>query len=859
MAKPTFSLFSKIPAFEELSNELILDRFLEWSQEKGLNLYPAQEEAILALFEGHNVVLNTPTGSGKSLVATALHFHSLAMGKRSVYTCPIKALVNEKFLSLCREFGPDQVGMSTGDGSVNRDAPILCCTAEILANMALREGDMAKVDDVVMDEFHYYSDRERGVAWQVPLLTLTRTRFLLMSATLGEMDFFAKGMTRLNGRDTTVVATVERPVPLKYQYSEIPLHETVRDLIDQGASPVYLVCFTQREAAEEAQNLMSVDFLSKEQKKAIGDALVGVDFSSPYGKEVQKFLKHGIGLHHAGLLPKYRVLVERLAQTGLLKVICGTDTLGVGVNIPIRTVLFSKLCKFGGEKTSILSVRDFHQIAGRAGRKGFDNEGRVVVQAPGHVIENLRLEQKAKADPKKAKKLVKVKAPEKGFVLWSEDTFNKLVGGKPEALVSRFQVSHGMLLNVLSRKSEDGCASLRSLIRASHETDLLKKKHRKLAFQLFRSLLDRKLIELRPSGIQVNVDLQEDFSLNHALSLYLIDTLNLLDIQSESYAVDVLTLVESILESPDLILRKQLDRVKTAKMRELKEAGMEFDQRIEELDKLEHPKPLREFIYDTFNTFSDKHPWVGTENIRPKSIAREMYETFQSFAEYVREYELQRAEGILLRYLSDVYKALVQTVPMAVKTDELDAITDYFASIVKSVDASLIEEWERIRNPGATPSPATNTPSAQKAPHDPFADQRTTRIRVMNEVFRLLRTLAIGDFESSMTILSGWAAEGPPMAFATDGEMPWNEDRLKKTGVDYAEAGHTGLRTDPAARASQLTSIAKTDDRWLIEQTLCDPDGHNDWHMKIEFDLAASRAKEGQLVLRLLAIEPIGL
>ena len=857
----TFPLLRRLPKFEDLSNDVILDRFLDYANEKKLELYSAQEEAILALIEGQNVILNTPTGSGKSLVATALHFDSLSKGKRSIYTCPIKALVNEKFLALAKEFGPDQVGMATGDGSVNRDAPILCCTAEILANMALREGELAKVDDIVMDEFHYYSDRERGVAWQIPLLALPQARFLLMSATLGEMDFFRESLTRVTKRETLIVSSTERPVPLKNEYRETPLHETIQDLLDQNAAPIYLVCFTQREAAEQAQNLMSVNFATKDQKAAILEALQGTSFTSPYGKEIQKFLKHGVGLHHAGLLPKYRVLVEKLAQTGLLKVICGTDTLGVGVNIPIRTVLFTKLCKYDGEKTAILSVRDFHQIAGRAGRRGFDTEGRVVAQAPEHVIENLKLEAKAKADPKKAKKIVRAKPPEKGYVPWSQDTFNKLVGGKPEPLQSRFQVSHGMLLSVLSRPDEDGCGRMRELIRASHDPEGAKKKHRKLAFTLFRSLLDRKLIELIPGApkgskrVRVNVDLQEDFSLNNALALYLIDTLNLLDPLSETYALDVLTLVESILESPDLILRKQLDRVKTERMREMKEAGMEYEERMEELEKCEHPKPLRDFVYTTFNEFSDKHPWVGTENIRPKSIAREMMETYQSFAEYVREYELQRAEGLLLRYLSDVYRALVQTVPQAVKNDEIDSMTEYFAQIVRSVDSSLIDEWERIRSGGVI-TPRAQTAVAAPTVTDPFADKKGLRAKIMNEVFRFLRSLAIGDFEASIEILQDWSASGRA---ADTSDEEWTIPRLKAVSDAFAADGHTGLRTDPAARKPQYTRL--NFDEWLIEQTLVDPDENNDWELRVRLLPDESRARlasDGKLELRLEGIGAIG-
>jgi len=856
--KDRYPLFRRIPQFEELSSSLILDRFLDYVAEKKQTLYPAQEEAVLALVEDQNVILNTPTGSGKSLVAAALHFHSLSMGRRSIYTSPIKALVNEKFLNLAREFGPEQVGLSTGDGSVNSDAPILCCTAEILANMALRDGENAKVDDVVMDEFHYYSDRDRGVAWQIPLLTLPRVRFMLMSATLGEMDFFQKELEKLTERTTVIISNQDRPVPLKFHYAETPIHETVKNLIDQGAAPVYLVCFSQREAAEQAQALLSVDFLSKEQKKEISEALYGTDFSSPYGKEISKFIKHGIGIHHGGLLPKYRILVEKLAQTGLLKIICGTDTLGVGVNIPIRTVLFTKLCKFDGSKTGILSVRDFHQISGRAGRKGFDTEGRVVAQAPEHVIENLKQELKAKADPKKAKKLVKAKPPEKGFVMWTEETFNKLIKSKPEALVSRFKVDHGILLNVLARAEDDGCKAMRKLIKVSHERPHDKKKHFSRSWELFRSLLNRDLLELVPpsSGVgrhrvRVNLNLQEDFSLDSSLSLYLIDTLMLLDPQSETYALDVLTLVESILESPDQILRKQLDKVKSQKMFEMKMAGVEFDQRIEELEKLEHPKPLREFIYSSFNAFSDKHPWVGTENIRPKSIAREMYEAFMSFGEYIREYELQRSEGLLLRYINDVWRALTVTVPSAHKTEEVDAITEYFGSIVRQIDSSLIDEWEKIRNPQFVPAAKVEAQKIEST--DPFRDIKATRIRVLNEVFQAIRAFATKDFETLLQLLNRWADDGVSKDFSDE---PWSEKRLENLSKEYHES-HTAIRTDPSARGTKNIRINAGSEEWLVEHTLSDFDDLNDWQLVVRFSLAEGRKQGGRLVMSLGALAEV--
>ena len=576
------TLYDFIPRDENLTNDVLLGRFLEYTERKRLKLYPAQETAILELFEEKNVILNTPTGSGKSLVAAALHFKALVQGKRSVYTCPIKALVNEKWMTLCREFGPDNVGLSTGDATVNREAPILCCTAEILANIALREGSQADFQEVIMDEFHYYADRERGVAWQVPLLTMPQARFLLMSATLGETTFFEEELTKRNGRPTVTVQSNDRPVPLDYAYSEISLAQTLERLVSEGKSPVYVVHFTQLEAAQSAQDFTSINVATREEKNAIGNALEGFKFSSPYGPEIRRWLKHGIGLHHAGLLPKYRVLVEQLTQKGLLKVVCGTDTLGAGINMPLRTVLFTRLCKFDGQKTAILSARDFHQIAGRAGRKGFDDRGWVVAQAPEHVIENIKLEEKAAKDGKKS---VKRKPPEKNFVNWDKQTFLRLMHARPERLTSRFQVSHGMLLNVLSRKG-DGCRAMQRLIRDCHETPKAKKDHTKRAWQLFRSLVDRKIVEFMPrtddgAYLRVNVELQDDFSMDQTLSLYLLETIPLVDPQGPDYPLVLLTLVESILEDPDIILRKQLDKLKTQKMAEMKMAGIEYEERME--------------------------------------------------------------------------------------------------------------------------------------------------------------------------------------------------------------------------------------------------------------------------------------
>ena len=846
MTGPLYAILPPADVTDAGSDEL-LGRFLDYVTGKGLELYPAQEEAILELFEGKNVILNTPTGSGKTLVASALHFASLAHNRRSVYTSPIKALVNEKWMALCRELGPENVGLSTGDATVNRDAPVLCCTAEVLANIALRDGDRADVDDVIMDEFHWYADRDRGVAWQVPLLALPQARFLLMSATLGDVTFFEEALTCLNGRATAVVKSVERPVPLEYAYSQIPLAQTLEKLVSEAKAPVYVVHFTQKDAADSAQDFTSLNLCTREEKNAVAEAIKDFRFSSPHGPDVRKWLKQGIGVHHAGMLPKYRVLVEQLAQRGLPKVICGTDTLGVGINVPIRTVLFTRLCKFDGQKTAVLSARDFHQIAGRAGRKGFDDLGYVVAQAPEHFIENLKLDEKAKD----GKKVVKRKPPEHNFANWDLQTFKRLMSAPPERLTSRFDVSHGMLLNVLSRRS-DGCRAMQALIRDSHETDRAKKGHFRRGWQLFRALVARGIVEITPrtedgSRVRVNVDLQEDFSMDHALSLYLFETIPLLDAEAETHALDLLTLVESILENPELILRRQLDKLKDRKVAEMKAEGLDYDHRMAELEKMEYPKPLRDFVYMTFNAFADRHPWVGEEAIRPKSIAREMFEGFRSFSDYVQEYDLERAEGLLLRHLNSVYKALSQTVPDGVKTDAIREIELYLRDMLRQVDSSLMEEWERMRDPSyvAGASGPEMRPPRPEEPFDVTRDTKAFTAAIRTRLFAFLRSWSIGSDEAAVALLDA--------SVDRDG-APWTVARLRSLREAH-RLEHGGLRLDPEARNLRHTSVLVAEDRssWRVQQMLIDPAGLNDWVAEVDVDLTASRVT-GEPVVQLVRL-----
>ena len=805
--------------------------------ESGLEPYPAQEEAFLELWAGKHVVLSTPTGSGKTLVATALHFKAMSEGLRSFYTAPTKALVSEKFFQLCDLFGAEQIGMLTGDASINPDADVICCTQEVLASMALRQGGATPAAYVVMDEFHFYADPARGAAWQIPLLCLTDTCFLLMSATLGNLASIGEKLEARTSRPVAHVHSDERPVPLDFEYRERPLQETVEELLDAGKAPIYVVSFTQRECAERAQALTSGRITGRDEKRRIDEALGSFRFDTTYGAELRRFLRFGIGVHHAGLLPKYRLLVERLSQRGLLKVICGTDTLGVGVNIPIRTVLLTRLSKFNGEKVALLSAREFKQITGRAGRRGFDERGSVVCQAPEHVIENKKLEARAARGGKRPAR----KKPPRGFVPWNRDTFERLIERPPEQLESRFDVTHGMLLDVL-RGNGSGYASLIAMIDRSHETATSKRRLRRAAATVFRSLRSARILELvrDPSGgrkVRLSGELQEDFSLHYTLSLYLFDAVAALDADDPDYALDVLSLVEATVENPVPILLRQVDRIKDELVAHLKAEGVPYEERIRHLDEVTWPQPNADDIEATFELFRERHPWIGSTTVKPKSIAREMYEGCSSFDGYVREYRLGRIEGLLLRYLSQVHNVLVRSVPESARSESVYDAIAFFRALLERVDSSLLEAWERLVAP-AEAEPAAGAP---ERPFDLAAHPRALAARVCAELHALVRALSQRDFEEAARCVRNPA------------EDPWPPARFEEALAEYF-ASYERIEFTPAARQAHHTRLVQRDTRvWEATQVLVDPDGDNLWCVRAHLDLRGETAPEGP-ILRLIDI-----
>ncbi|WP_332666164.1 DEAD/DEAH box helicase [Aeromicrobium sp.] len=836
-------LIDLLPKGVTTDEDVVYDAITQWVDHRGLTLYPAQDEAILECVAGSNVILATPTGSGKSLVATGAMAAALARGECSVYTAPIKALVSEKFFDLCEIFGADNVGMVTGDAAVNADAPIIAATAEILANMALREGAGADIGLVVMDEFHFYADPDRGWAWQVPLIELPKAQFLLMSATLGDTTRFEADLSRRTGRETTLVTTSERPVPLISEYVSTPIQETLEQLIETRQTPVYVVHFTQVSALERAQALTSIKVATREERDAIAEHLGDFRFSSAFGKTLSRLVRMGVGVHHAGMLPRYRRLVETLTQAGLLKVVCGTDTLGVGINVPIRTVLFSGLSKYDGVRQRQLQVREFQQIAGRAGRAGFDTVGHVIVEAPEHDIENARLVRKAGDDVKKQRKIQRKKAPE-GFVSWGEGTFTKLSTGTPEPLVSRMRVSHAMVLDVISRPG-DARASLERLLRESDETEESQDRLLAEVDEIIDALLAGGVVEqVDPPDadgrtLRLTVDLQANFALNQPLSPFAVAAFELLDREDPAYALDMVSVVEATLDDPRPIINAQRHRARGEAINEMKMDGIEYDERMELLEEITHPKPLEELLTVAYESYRKGHPWVADHELRPKSVVREMWERAMTFSELIGDYQLARSEGLVLRYLSDVYKTLLRTVPEQLRNEELIDLTEWIGELVRQTDSSLLDEWEQLINPDVDPAEIRPKAEGSAPPRPVTGNARAFRVLVRNALFRRVELAALGR----------WSDLGD-----LDGEDGWDAAAWMEAMAAYREE-YDDLGTGPAARGPDLFMVEEGSTTWKVRQTFDDPEGDRDWGITAQVDLAESD-EIGEAAVTVLEVGP---
>ena len=816
----------------------VLDAFTSWAAEGGRPLYAHQEDAAFALATGDHVVLATPTGSGKSLVAMAGIVLARNQGRRAVWTAPIKALVAEKFFDLVDLLGAHEVGLATGDASINADAPVLVCTAEVLANNALATGPASEFGFACLDEFHYYADRDRGWAWQVPLLELTGCQMLLASATLGDMTAITTDLFERSGRAVTEVTSVDRPTPLYHQWRMTPVAESVLDAVRDGLSPVYVVHATQASAIERAQGLMSLAVTTRPQREAIGAAMTGVKMSRGFGETLDRLIRNGVGVHHAGMLPRYRRLVEKLAGDGVLPVICGTDTLGVGVNIPIRTVLMTALTKFDGTRVRTFSVREFHQLAGRAGRPGFDPDGHVWVQAPDHVIENAKAMSKAGDDPKARRKASKAKAPD-GFVHYDEATMRRLIAARPEPLTSRFKVTADLVAGVLGRP--DGPAALKRLLNTNHDSAPRRRQHKRRAIAVYRSLEAAGVAERRRdaqgrcTGVRVGslVEGQDEraaLRFSAPLMPFAIEVASTLERDDPSYVLDLVSVVESVLDDPRQVLYAQESAAKGAVIARLKSEGVPYEERIEQLDGITWPRPLNELLDTCFDAYRGHHPWVA-EVPSPKSILREMLEGGDSFATFVRRYKLERSEGLVLRYLTDAWRTLDRSLPDDAYTDAVEDIVEWLGALIRATDATLLDEWARL---AGAPVHEHLAPDALIV--GPTGPPKAWRTAVRTAAFGWVDLLARRSY-GALAARCGWTEQALVVAMAPY----WAE---------YDE-----IRTDADARSVEHFTLAEEPGRWMITQDLVDPAGDNEWRLVAIVDLAVAET-EGAPTLQLDHVRP---
>ena len=862
--------------------------FSDWAETTGRPLYSHQDEALSEILEGRHVIAATPTGSGKSMIALAAHTVSLARGGRSYYTAPLKALVSEKFFELVGLFGADNVGMVTGDTSINAAAPIICCTAEILANQSLREGQDMDVDCVIMDEFHYYADPQRGWAWQVPLLELPQAQMVLLSATLGDVSFFVRDLRERTGREVAVVDDAVRPVPLEMEYVVEPIGELLQRLVGQDKAPVYVVHFSQKEAVERATSLLSVDLVPKSRKAEMVEALGNFRFGGGFGATLSRLLRAGIGVHHAGMLPRYRRLVERLAREGLLSVICGTDTLGVGINVPIRSVVMTSLVKFDGSKERHLTAREFHQIAGRAGRAGFDTHGYVVVQAPEHVIENAKALAKAGDDERKRRKIVRKKAPE-GRVNWTDKTFERLRDAAPETLTSQFQVTTTMVLNLMERAG-DPVAAMAGLLERAHDPEAQRRRHVRRALEIYLSLRTAGVLTHVSSAqaaadgrprLRLAVDLPTDFALNQPLAPFALAAMDLLNVEAPEHTVDVVSVVEATLDDPRPLLYAQQRAARGEAIAAMKAEGMDYEERMAALEEVTWPQPLAELLTPALEMYKQANPWIAEHELAPKSVVREMVENAMTFSDLISRYELGRSEGVVLRYLTDAYRALRQVVPEEHRTPEVTDLIDWLGALVRAVDSSLLDEWEALGRAQAGKagemagllegdrSGAEDSAGVERAfgaSEDGTVaftrNRHAFRVAVRREMFRRVELMARDDVEALGRL---------------DAPSGWGEDRWDEVLGRYWDE-YDWIGTDTSARAMSLAPLDETPDEtalaaagvserlrealeasrrqvWLATQVLEDPDGDHDWRLTALVDLAECDRDE-RAVIHLLSVGP---
>ena len=696
------------------------------------------------------------------------------------------------------------------------------------------------------------------------------------------MTAIGETLTRTTRRDLELIADAPRPVPLSYEYVKTALEGTVELALRQGDSPLYIVHFSQDAALQSARALASYGVASKEQREAIKEAIKGGRFTTAFGKTLKHLISSGVGLHHAGMLPRYRLLVEKLAQQGLLPVICGTDTLGVGINVPIHTVLLTGLTKFDGRKQRRLRSREFHQIAGRAGRSWLRHRGRRNRGGPGVRDREPQGGAQGHGRPQKDEE-AQEEAPARGLCHLERGhlhAFDRQRARNPQAAPAHHPF-HGAGGGRARRRRMDARARAHRRLAANARG---KAKLKARAAEIFATLIDAGVVVREaegadasdtaqtkttpftapaegasvisltedpadldgqreadgqtddavpvqahpldgPASYYLTVDLPEDFALDQPLSPFLLAALELLDPECPSYTLDLISMVEATLEDPKQILRAQERRARDAAMNAMKAEGVDFEERLDRLQDITYPKPLEELLDVAFAKYCAQVPWANDYELSPKSVLRDMLETGCDFKSYIAQYKIARCEGILLRYLTEAYRSLDRTVPVERRTEELDDIVSWLGLVVRSVDSSLVDEWASAGTaPGAAPLKRADVV---------VQDRRGMTLMVRNALFQRVR-LAAQDKAAELGALDEeWGY----------GEFRWNRV------LDAFYRTHDELLVDADARSSAFLTIDDgdelTDHVWHVHQVFHDSEGDHDFGIMADVDLDATQDGDG--------------
>ncbi len=695
---------------------------------RGIEPYPVQEQAIRHIVAGTSVLVTVPTGTGKTLMAKAALQAAVMRGERAIYTTPLRALTEEKYRELCADFGDENVGFATGDYKVNREAPIQVEVAEILWNRVVGDKSVCPAEVVVMDEGHYFNDPERGYVWEQSIIGLDpRSQLVILSATVGRPDRFCQWASLTRRVPMELVESRERKVPLVHDFREEPLIDTVRELAHKGDVPAIVFVFGREQCFEVARLLKSCRRFTTDEEKAKVEALCD-EALLPGGvaNELRPLFSHGIGIHHAGILPRYKQLVEQLALERLIKFVVSTETIAAGINLPARTVVFPSLRKFIKNEPRMVTAAEYHQMAGRAGRPQFDDRGLAITLAPEEIVSELKKELRDAAkrpayDEGKVRKSVynkaRSEAQRKGDIIWTPESHAELVRGEPAELRSKTKITTEQVLAIglpdlattalpgagfvapkkteLAERMAEAEASLPPSMRLDIVTMidnlLLEDRERRGLHKTLAQLVDnlRAIEVIDQHGTQVAGMMIRQLQGMDGLFIWYALYNHDLDY------VELRQLVEFLVDHD--IIQRQLDRKEEDKKREwvkarLRELRLEnpqltWDDVVAEWER-EHPRPLTK-VEEVFQAFSAAvpHPELHGGK-KPKNVWATMEDSGMSFLEFVAAEGLQHEEGNLFSYLVRVMN-FANKLGEASHLDQLCDLSDRVRALLARIDLRI--------------------------------------------------------------------------------------------------------------------------------------------------------------------------